>query len=619
VCGICGSTASDARSRVEAMNRRMVHRGPDDEGVFADEGVALGARRLSVIDVAGGHQPVANEDRSVWAVLNGELYNHPELQERLRGSGHELRSRTDTEVLVHLYEELGPDLVHALDGMYAFAIWDARERRLTIARDRFGEKPLFYRCGADGNLEFASELTTLARDMATAELDPAALDAFFVLGYVPGEQTILRDVRQLPPGHLLTWTAAERSLSLSRYWRMPARPPEPDREVGELLDETEYLMRAAVRSRLISDVPLGVFLSGGVDSALVTALACQESGHQVETFTVGYDVGAVNENDAARAVALALDTDHHELVLREADIAQRVPALLRRLDQPHADPALVALHGVAELARERVTVAVGGEGADELFGGYPRYRWLTRADRIDRNVPAVLAGAAARVIEWRAEGPTRARRVADVLAPGDLVDRHIGWVTARREESRSALYGERMRPLAASTAVADDARTIVEDEGDVDVAAAFMALDQQRFLPDDVLAKADRASMLVSLEVRTPFLERRLAEFSASVPASVHLRGGGKHLLRRLLDRVAPEVAERPKTAFRVPLAEWLRGPLAGELRAQAGGGRLVSEGWFDGAALSRLADEHMAGHDRSALLWPAFVFGVWLDAARAG
>jgi asparagine synthase (glutamine-hydrolysing) len=619
VCGICGATRDPGGRSVAAMNAAMPYRGPDDEGVHAhsESGAALGARRLSIIDVDGGHQPVSNEDATIWAVLNGEIYNHPALQARLARYGHKLASRTDTEVLVHLYEDLGDELVHALDGMYAFAIWDQLRRRMVLARDRFGEKPLFYRVDSDGRLTFASELRALLAGLdSMPELDPEAIDAFLVLGYVPGERTLYKGVHQLLPGNLLTWS--DGVLTTRRYWDMPVRASHDTAPIADLLDEAEFLLRRAVKNVLVSDVPLGVFLSGGIDSTLVTSLAAQEAGHEIKSFTVAYDVGSVNESSEAREAAKAVGTDHHELILTGADVADRVPALLRCLDQPNADPALVALHAVAGLAHQHVKVAVGGEGADELFGGYPRYRWLERAERLHSHVPSAAAAAGASLLGFRrAPSDGRGRRLVNVLEPGDMVERHIDWVTDGRRTLRDIINGARLRDLNHATTVVDDARQILATSADPTVAGAYMTLDYRRYLPDDVLAKADRASMLQSLEVRTPFLNRELAEFSATVTTKTHLRSGGKAILRGLLPRVVPDLGSaRPKTAFRVPLADWLRGPLAPALRRLTTDGPAVKDGWLDPAGLKKLCEEHLSGHaDHSSSLWPAFVLDLWLDS----
>jgi asparagine synthase (glutamine-hydrolysing) len=617
VCGICGTTSAGDGAALRAMNEAMVHRGPDDEGIYIDpeNGLGLGARRLSIIDVVGGHQPLANEDGTVWAVLNGEIYNHPSLQERLLERGHRLASRTDTEVLVHLYEDHGADLVHALEGMFAFALWDTRRRLLVLARDRFGEKPLFY-TERGGMLTFASELKPLLRGVGFhSELDPAALDAYFVFGYLPGSGSVVRGVQQLAPGSVLLWDESTRASTTRRYWAPPHMPTRQSTPLPELVEETRQLLESSVRSRLISDVPLGVFLSGGVDSTLVAAIAAFSSSRPLQTFTVGYDVGSVGETDAARRSADAIGAEHHELVVTSADVAEHVPLFIRALGQPLADEAFVALRALAGFARPDVTVAVGGEGADELFGGYPRYRWLARAERLPAWVPRAQAARAVALLE-RVPGGGRASRAKEVLIPGSDLQRHVHWVSASRMDFRDALYGPRLRPFLVAEPAPPDFTESLGPNGSVE--ARFMRLDQMQWLPDDVLLKADRATMQASLEFRTPFLHRELAEFAASVPASTHVKEGGKLLLRRVLRDVLPEATHtRRKVAFRIPSAQWLRGPLRAELTEQLASSTLYSEGWLQRDPVSALVSEHVAGRDRSGMLWPIFVLGLWLDSFR--
>jgi asparagine synthase (glutamine-hydrolysing) len=597
------------------MNAAMRHRGPDDEGIHTDPagGVTLGARRLSVIDVSGGHQPLSNEDGNVWAALNGEVYNHPSLRTFLTGRGHRFTTRTDTEVLVHLYEEYGDDLVHALEGMYAFAIWDRRRGRLLLARDRFGEKPLFYVLRA-GVLTFASELTALCAGTSEAwDLDAGAVDSLFTLGYVVAPATILSGPRQLQPGHLLTWERSTGRVEVRRYWAPGAMSDSGPERAEDVVREVRTHLEASVRSRLIADVPLGVFLSGGVDSTLVAAVASRHSAAgSLKTFTVGYDVGDVDETEAARRSARALGSDHHEVTLTMEDVATRAPRVLSTIDQPLADQALIAAHAVAECARREVTVAVGGEGADELFAGYPRYRWLEEGARLQRTLPpSMLAGAAAAVgMLGDGRRPTRLRTV---LAPASTVDRHLEWVTDGRPALRRLLYGPRLRHLAATPLAGGD------PPGAPGGVAGIIRGDQTRWLPDDVLAKADRAGMLVSLEIRTPFLSRDLAELANSLPVSVHLRHGGKWILRAILRELLPDaVSTRRKTAFRVPAADWLRGPLAPMLLRQLEGAAVYDEGWLERDAVRQLAGEHTAGRrDWSGVLWPVLALTTWLDHFR--
>jgi asparagine synthase (glutamine-hydrolysing) len=606
------------------MCATLRHRGPDDEGVHTERttGLSIGIRRLAVMDVEGGHQPMCNEDGSIWVVFNGEIYNHQRLREDLRARGHRFSTSADTEVLVHLYEEYGDAMVHALEGMFSFALWDAPHGRLLIARDRFGEKPLFWHEQA-GELTFASEVTALLEvKPALRQLDPAAIDAFFVFAYVPGPGTIVPGVRQLRPGCLLSWSRAERRCHERTWWSAPERGVARQDSLRAVAAEATELFRESVRTRMIADVPVGVFLSGGVDSTLVAWVAAQESSQRLRTFTVGYDTGSVDETVRARHVAETLDSEHHEVTLTQADVAERVPALLAAQDQPLADRALVPLHALSEFARPRVTVALGGEGADELFGGYPRYRWLQRATRLEAMLPPGAARSLGVLRHSRRLGA--AGRRASRFAPAPLLERNVDWVTAERRHTRAALYGPRLAGVDSDRVLDDLALRAGELDG-IPPVRWLMHLDQVHYLPDDVLVKSDRASMLVSLEMRTAFLHAGLAELAGSLDTSLHLGGArdalggaGKALVREMLPPgvLAPSAGRiYRKTAFRVPAAEWLRGPLAPVLARQLERGVIYSEGYFDRRAVGALVREHVsAEHDHSERLWPLLSFGLWAD-----
>jgi asparagine synthase (glutamine-hydrolysing) len=585
--GICGSTNDSQRTRVAGMNAAMAARGPDHDRTYTDffSGVSLGARRLSIIDVAGGRQPVGNEDGTVWVALNGEIYNHPVLREKLRCSGHSFTSGVDTEVLVHLYEEHGAAMVHALEGMYAFALWDARRQELLVARDRFGEKPLFY-AQQGGELVFASELDALLAGINyEPDLDPTSVDAFCVFGYVPGPASIVRGVRQLPPGHILRWQRQSREIHVEPYWT-PGESGAPSSRgaFDELVAETGRLLELSVRSRLVADVPIGVLLSGGLGSTLIAALAARVSEKPIRTFTVDYETGAASEAAEARRTAEALGTVHHELVLTEEQLLGRVPALLAGMDQPLADPTLISLHAAAEHARRDVTVAITGEGANEVFGGHPRYRWL-----------------------WRSEQP-----------PSKL-ERHLAEVTARQRPLRGRLYGPALRGHASENGFAGQLAGRLNGASAGPVIRQLTPRDQLQWLSDDVLVKTDRAGMRVSLELRTPYLNRELAEFAGTVSEGIHVGDGGKALLRALLAEVAPKAARRrPTPVSPVPTADWLRGPLAPLVDSQLADGTAFAEGWFDRSEAGALVAEHREGaRDRSSEIWPLLAFGLWLDRIR--
>jgi asparagine synthase (glutamine-hydrolysing) len=521
-------------------------------------------------------------------------------------------------MLVHLYEDYGTQLVDALDGMYAFAVWDTRQRTLMLARDRFGEKPLFY-CQTGSRLTFASELTALRASLGREpELDPGSLDAYLVLGYVPGERSIFRGIRALPSGSTLRWSAGERSARIDVNWRMPARPRSSSRPISEYAEEAKVLLRRAVRSRLVADVPVGVMLSGGLDSNIIAAMVAEAGVPALRTFTVSYDVGTVNEARAARETAARLGSEHHECTLTSDDVAVRVPRILAALDQPNGDPALIALHAVSELARRTVTVTLGGEGADELFGGYPRYRWIAQAERIAALLPRSLARTGAQALKLPRN--RRTARLADMLAPGDIVARQIDWVATGVRPVRQGLYGARLKAHLDEDLALADAEAVYRDGFDGSPEAGLMGLDQQRYLVDDVLAKADRATMQLSLEMRSPYLSRELAEFSAGIPAPVHTSRGGKAVLRAVAGEM-PEVGRnrRAKTAFRVPLSDWLRGPLASLVAELPAEGRLVRDGWIDGGELGRLIAVHQAGEqDHSSMIWTVLVAELSLGSVLA-
>lgn len=617
MCGIAGSTQDPQARAVRAMSEAMRHRGPDDSGVHSDghTGVTIGVQRLAIVDVEGGHQPLSNEDETIWVVFNGEIYNHVRLRDELCGCGHRFSSSSDTEVLVHLYEEFGDSLVHALEGMFAFALWDGRRERLLLARDRFGEKPLFLHERA-GELSFASELDALIEvEPRLRALDSRALDAFFVFGYVPGPATIVPGVRQLPPGSLLSWDANERRARERRWWSPPLGPPRLHEPIRSLTAEAQQLFLDSVRTRMIADVPVGVFLSGGVDSTLVTAAAAAQSSKRLKTFTIGYDIGSFDETSHARRVARQLDTEHHELTLTQDEVAARAPGLLARLDQPLADQALIPLHALSEFARPQVTVALGGEGADELFGGYPRYRWLQRAGRVESVLPEAAVRSLAGTLR-HVGSRNGSVRLAERMAPGSMLERHLDWVTGGRRHWRRSLYGPRLAALDDGHVLTDLAGRAGELDGQ-SPGRWLMHLDQVDYLPDNVLVKTDRASMLVSLEIRTVYLHGALAELAASIDTSLHLAGQGKTLLREMIPAggLVPRSAWRyRKTAFRAPTAEWLRGPLASVLRRQLQDGVIFQEGYFDRRVAGDLVREHHAGRDRSDLLWPLLALGLWVD-----
>jgi asparagine synthase (glutamine-hydrolysing) len=608
MCGICGIAsregAADAE-RLAAMSAALVHRGPDSGGAHADGPVALAARRLSIIDLAGGDQPIENEDGSCVVVQNGEIYNYPELRRELEREGHRFRTNCDTEVHLHLYEQHGPEYARRLRGMFAVALWDSQRRRLVLARDRYGIKPLYYR-DSGGVLEFASELRALPR----GEIDLDALEAFLAFNSIPAPYSIFRDTRKLPAGHVLVWEE-HGGLSAERYARPGPVPVEELRfdDEAELVEELRARLRDSVRAHLLSDVPVGVLLSGGVDSALLAALAAQESAEAVHTFTIGFEEKSFDERADARRVAQRYGTNHHELLVHP-DPLVLVPALADVFDEPFADSSALPTYLVSQLAAEHVKVALSGEGADELFGGYYTYAADLLADRL-----APLARLARPLVERlpsssaKASFDYKAKRFvrAAHLPP---LERHHGWKEIFSPDLRAELTGRR-----ASFDPVDIYRARYAETEAADPLARLQDVDFGIYLADDLLVKTDRASMAHSLEARVPFLDSVVTNFAFTLPAKHKVRGLSKKvLLRKAAEPLLPqEVVHGRKRGFSIPAAAWLRGELEPFARATLSPETLHRQGFFQPEPVRRLLDEHVAGaQDWSRQLWGLLAFTLW-------
>jgi len=601
VCGICGIAGGDA-SRLEGMLRTLVHRGPDSGGVHVDGDVALGARRLSIIDLAGGDQPIENEDGTCVVVQNGEIYNYPELRRELERSGHSFRTNCDTEVHLHLYEEHGPEYPRLLRGMFAVALWDARRRRLVLARDRYGIKPLYYR-HAGRTLQFASELRALPR----GEIDLDALEAFLAFNSIPAPWSIFRDVRKLPAGHVLVWQE-DGELVLSRYAR-PGPLEVRDGDEAELVEELRARLRDSVRAHLLADVPVGVLLSGGVDSAVLAALAAQETGEPVHTFTIGFEERSFDERADARLVAERYGTDHHELLVRP-NPRLLLETLADVFDEPFADSSALPTYLVSQLAAEHVKVALSGEGGDELFGGYYTYAADLLADRL-----APLASLARPLVERlpsssaKASFDYKAKRFvrAAHLPP---LERHHGWKEIFSPDLRAELRGAR-----SSFDPVDVYRARYAETAGASELARLQDVDFGIYLADDLLVKTDRASMASSLEARVPFLDSVVTNFAFSLPTRHKVRGLSKKvLLRKAAAPLVPrEIVHGRKRGFSIPAAAWLRGELEPFARETLAPETLRRQGFFDPAVVTRLLDEHVQGaEDRSRQLWGLLAFTLW-------
>ncbi len=598
MCGICGTT----NGRIDEMLRTLVHRGPDSGGSYTDGPISLGARRLSIIDLAGGDQPIENEDGSCVVVQNGEIYNYPELRRELERAGHVFKTRCDTEVHLHLYEEHGPEYPRLLRGMFAVALWDSRRRRLVLARDRYGIKPLYYR-SVGATLEFASELRALPR----GEIDLDALEGFLAFNSIPAPYSIFRDTRKLPAGHVLVWHD-DGTLEVTRYARPGPLPVRHDDE-AELVEELRARLRDSVRAHLLADVPVGVLLSGGVDSAVLAALAAQETGEAVHTFTIGFEERSFDERAEARLVAERYGTDHHELLVKP-DPQLLFETLADVFDEPFADSSALPTYLVSQLATEHVKVALSGEGGDELFGGYYTYA----ADLIAQRFGG-LAGLARPLVERlptstaKASFDYKAKRFvrAAHLPP---LERHHGWKEIFSPELRAELRGATHAFDPVDVYRARYAETAAAPE-----LARLQDVDFGIYLVDDLLVKTDRASMANSLEARVPFLDSVVTNFAFSLPTRQKVRGLSKKvLLRKAAEPLLPrEVVHGRKRGFSIPAAAWLRGELAPFARATLSPETLRRQGFFEPSVVTRLIDDHVNGvEDRSRQLWGLLAFTLW-------
>ena len=611
-----------ARSLLHSMCERMTHRGPDSEGLMVSTGVALGMRRLAIIDLQTGEQPSTSEDGSVSVILNGEIYNYRELRARLEERGHRFRSESDTEVLPHLYEEYGTRMVEHLNGMFAFALWDARRRRLFIARDRFGEKPLYWGV-FDNVFLFASEpKVLLAHPMVRPRLNIDALRQYLSFDYVPAPLSIYEGIQKLTAAHCLT--VEDGRVEINQYWRLSYKTREPIPAEEEAAQRLRDLLSDSVRMRLVSDVPLGILLSGGVDSSTIAALAVRASSETVKTFSISFAESSFDESAYARAVASFLGTDHHEERLSVDLAANLVSEIGSWMDEPLSDPSLVPTYLLSRFTRRHVTVALGGDGGDELFAGYPMY-WGHRLAQLYARVPRFARRALVEPMVRRLPVRTKnlsfdfkARRFI-AGAAHDTVARHHIWFGSFTPDEQQSLLTEQARSASSSDDIYSHARALLADECDADNTVECMqSLDTRLYLAEDILTKVDRASMAVSLEVRAPFLDPRVAEFAASLPADYKLRGRkSKYILKRAVAPLLPPfVTRRSKKGFGIPVAEWLKGrlrPLARDLLSPE---RIKRAGLFDADYVLRLQNEHERGQaNHRKLLWTLLMFELWHES----
>jgi asparagine synthase (glutamine-hydrolysing) len=615
MCGIAGvievtNPADLSPSSLERMADVLRHRGPDDQGFFIEGGTGLVHRRLSIIDLSpGGHQPKASEDGRTSVVFNGEIYNFPELRAELESKGERFESRSDTEVLLKAYKVWGEDCLSHLNGMFAFAIWDSKRRVLFAARDRLGKKPFFYYEDGERFL-FASEIKAiLAYGRVDREIDLGAVDQYLTDHVIPAPRTVFRKVRKLLPGHYLLF---ENGRSRTKpYWTFEFQPESTDRGEDAYLEELEHLLEGAVRRRLLSDVPVGAFLSGGLDSSVVVAMMARLSSGPVQTYTVGFTERGYSEIEDARLVARHFGTDHHEMIVEPSAIAI-LPDLVWHYDEPFGDSSAVPTYYVSKMAASHVKVALSGDGGDELFAGYTRYRaaerspfWSRVPERIRSRALGPLVGTMP--IDWPGRNRLHEMAHASGIAPG--------YGLGLYPYIKDRLYAPSMRAAAAGNPTSNETYAALLRGSDWDPVTRLQYLDTVRYLPDDILTKVDRASMAHSLETRAPLLDYTLVEFLARVPSRHKLRDGvQKILLRRLAARLLPgESLRKPKQGFGIPQGAWFREDLESHARGRLLDRRTLDRGYFDRGVLERVLDSHRAGRrDYSDWIWCLLVLEEW-------
>ena len=631
MCGITGlfdtrGTRETDRAVLGRMNDSQRHRGPDEGSLYTGPGIGLGHRRLSVIDIATGQQPLFNEDGSVVVVFNGEIYNYQQLIPELKALGHVFHTRSDTEVIVHAWEAWGAECVKRFRGMFAFALWDENRQTLFMARDRMGVKPFYYALLENGIFLFGSELKSiLAHDDFHRDMDPQAVEDYFALGYVPEPRTIFRQARKLPPAHTLMIRRDQPLAQPVAYWDVRFKPDNTIQS-ADAQQELVSRLNESVRLRMIAEVPLGAFLSGGVDSSAVVALMAGQSSKPVNTCSIGFDEPSFNESEFAQMVAARYNTRHRVEVVRSDDF-DLVDTLARLYDEPYADSSAIPTYRVCQLARKHVTVALSGDGGDEFFGGYRRYRLHLMEEQMRAALPMGvlrpvfgLMGQLYPKADW-APRVFRAKTTFEGLARTS-VDAYLHSVSVLRAPMRDALFSQRLKTELAGYSVQQVFHHHAHQAGTDDPLSLIQYLDLKTYLVGDINTKVDRASMAHSLEVREPLMDHELVEWLATLPSSLKIKGQeGKYLFKKAMEPYLPnDVLYRPKMGFSVPLARWFRGPLKQRVRDAVLGARLADTGWFNPHYLQHLVDAHQAGErDYSAPLWALLMFEAFLRQVADG
>lgn len=600
-------------SSIHSMCQTIVHRGPDDEGIYSNRHVGLGMRRLSIIDLSGGKQPIHNEDKSVWVVFNGEIYNFPELRRELEARGHQFYTHSDTEVIVHLYEEMGADCVTKLRGMFAIALYDEREQSLLLARDRIGKKPLYYALH-EGRLYFGSEIKAiLAAAPELAEVNPEAVLQFFYFGYIPDPNSAFQQIAKLPPGHLAEYRNGE--VKVRQYWDLPAYGTYDPGSDDACLEEMEAKLAEAVRIRLISEVPLGALLSGGVDSSIVVALMARESSSPVKTFSIGFEKQDFNEAEYARLVAERFHTDHHELIV-DPNIAETLDWLSYMMEEPFGDSSMIPTLHVSRMARQQVTVALSGDGGDEMFAGYGRYAVNLERQRFE-VIPAWLGNVYRNHVYPRLPMDVKGRKLAwNITLPSR--DRYLDGISflPALNRDRNLFCDDFVEHSRAYTDPLRQFQRYYDDAPADDQLSRLLYLDTKTYLTADIMTKVDRMSMATSLEMRAPILDHVFMEWVTSLPVKYKLRDGKrKFILKKLAERlgVPSALLHRRKQGFALPLVHWMRNELKDTLLQVLEDPRTQQRGYFRPKAVRSLVDEHFRGRrDHSGVLWLLLVLELW-------
>ena len=613
MCGIAGRVGlkNSDPAILKSMIQALAHRGPDDTGFYFDEGVEFAMSRLAIIGVLNGKQPVENEDQTIQVICNGEIYNYRQLRMELIGRGHKFKTESDVEVIAHLFEDHDTEFVHKLRGMFAIAIWDKKTRRLVLVRDRLGKKPIVYRIRSGGGIEFASETKALLKSDVPKEPDFAAIDSALALGYPLAPLTGFKGIKSLRPAHMLVWQGG--TYQESRYWSLNDIKPE-QWSFEESVKRVEGELETATKLRLISERPIGALLSGGIDSSLVTAMMAKISPSPVETFSVGFSESKFDESSHARKVAAHLKTNHHEIIVKP-DPNVIISHIANIADSPFADSSLIPTLIVSELAKQHVTVALSGDGGDEAFGGYLRYKILPIMEMVN---PAFKFAGPIRTVMQKLSQATE-NRLLDRLANNlkyyrSSEERYFALMSWLQPQERESIWNARKYSISTDPSVETQFRNIWQSCSASDLSAKAMRVDSLSYLPGDLNYKVDMASMANSLEIRSPLMDQRIYEIAAQIPTKFHIHHGeSKYLLKHILYKHVPkELVDRPKMGFGIPRAQWLRSELNLLMKDLLLGDRYRSRGWFDSKYTEELIEKHEGGFDTDRILWPLMMIELW-------